>query len=45
MYLSIYSYIHVSVTDIILRRGQHFKVCHSVTVVAAGIKLHTRFSD
>ena len=38
-------YIHVSVTDIILRRGQQCKVRFSVAVVAGGIKLHTRFSD
>ena len=37
--------IQVSVTDIILSRGQQYKVCFYVAVGADGIKVHTRFSD
>ena len=39
------NYIYVSVTGIILRRGQQCKVCFSVAVGAGGLKVHTRFSD
>ena len=37
--------IQVLVTDIILSRGQQYKVCFSLAVGADGIKVYTRFSD
>ena len=39
------NYIHVSVTEIILRRGQQYTMAFSVAVVAGAIKLHKGFSD
>ena len=39
------NYIHVSVTVIILRRGQQYIMGFFVAAVAGDIKLHTCFSD
>ena len=39
------NYIHVSVTVIILHRGQQYIMGFFVAAVAGDIKLHTCFSD
>ena len=39
------NYIHLLVTDIIVRQGQRREVCFSVAVVAGYIQLGALFSD